>query len=175
MSSLRALVHVVRRSIARLPQRSVRFAVVGSSSFVLDIGLLYLIHGVIGFTLAPATTLAFFGTLTFNFVGQGRWVFGTFDRPHVRLLRYLVMVAVNAGVTLAIVVGLTSAGLFYLVSKVVAAAVVAGMNYVAYRFWVFGATPRATSSPAERDSSPEPHGYGAATSRPRRVRPRQGH
>ena len=125
---------------ARLPARTLRFLAVGAVSFLLDITLLYLFHGVVRLDLAAATLIAFCVTLVFNFLGQGRWVFGALDRAHVRLVRYLVMVAVNTGITVGVVVGLTMAGMFYLLAKVVAAAIVAAMNYVAYRFWVFRGT-----------------------------------
>ena len=47
------------------------------------------------------------------------------------------MLGINAGITLAIVTGLTAAGMYYLLAKFVAIVVIACINYVAYRTWVF--------------------------------------
>jgi putative flippase GtrA len=46
-------------------------------------------------------------------------------------------VAFNFLSTLGIVVGLTAAGLYYLLAKLIAVALNAGINFLAARHWVF--------------------------------------
>jgi putative flippase GtrA len=48
-----------------------------------------------------------------------------------------VLTGINYLITLAIVNGLAALGMSYLLAKVIATAVIAGINYIAYRNWVF--------------------------------------
>jgi putative flippase GtrA len=47
------------------------------------------------------------------------------------------MIAFNVASTLVIVLGLTHLGLYYLLSKLIAVAVNATINFTAGRYWVF--------------------------------------
>jgi putative flippase GtrA len=114
-----------------------RFVVVGMATVVVDFTALYIAHGIIGLAILPATAVAFATAIPVNFMGQRSWVFNSLDKPYHRLGRYLAMLAVNAAMTLAIVTGLTAAGAYYLLAKMIAVVVVACVNYVAYRTWVF--------------------------------------
>jgi putative flippase GtrA len=48
-----------------------------------------------------------------------------------------VLVAINLGLTLGIVTGLSSLGVYYLIAKVIAVVIGAGINFTGYRKWVF--------------------------------------
>lgn len=117
-----------------------RFLVTGGATFLVDVGVLKLLHGVVGVALAPATVLAFAAAFAVNFTGSRQWVFATAAKQgaaHRQLVRYLFLVGVNLASTVAIVVGLSGLGLNYLIAKVCAAAVNALGNFFAYRHWVF--------------------------------------
>jgi putative flippase GtrA len=118
-----------------------RFLVIGGASFLTDIGMLKLLHGVLGVALAVATVLAFGAAFVVNFTGSRLWVFGTTARQgiaHRQLVRYIILVGMNLGSTLAIVLGLsTGLGLNYLLAKVCATSLIAVANFFAYRHWVF--------------------------------------
>jgi putative flippase GtrA len=126
-------------SIASLSRHSaVRFVLVGGTSFVLDAGTLFLLHGVFKLWLPLATVLAYAVAFIANFGLNRKWAFAA-DNGHVgrQLHRYLYLVAANLILTVIGVQGLTWLGLPYLVSKVVTSGVVAAINYVAFRLWVF--------------------------------------
>ena len=55
-----------------------------------------------------------------------------------RLLRYFLLVGLNAGVTVGIVTGATGLGVNYLIAKAIVALFIAAFNYVAYRKWIYG-------------------------------------
>jgi putative flippase GtrA len=126
--------------VPRLTSRPLRFLVVGCSTVVLDTGLLVVLHGVFGVWLPIATAVSFIATLGWNFGLNHVWTFGADGAVPRRFGRYLVVVAGNLVVTIALVTGLTAVGLNYVASKLVAVAVVAIVNYVVYREWVFAST-----------------------------------
>jgi putative flippase GtrA len=129
-----------------------RFLVVGFATFVVDIGSLKVLHGVLGVGLALSTLAAFAIAFLLNFTASRHWVFaGTALETLARrqLLRYFVLVFLNLCSTLMIVVGLSALGVPYLWAKVVSASINAVANFFAYRHWVFAArsVPPSTSAP----------------------------
>lgn len=116
-----------------------RFLVSGGLTFIADIATLKVLHGVLGVELLTATTLAFMVAFVVNFTLSRHWTFpGGRDRPaHWQAVKFGMLVAANLASTLLIVAGLSAAGLYYLLAKIVAAAVNAIANYFLYRHWVF--------------------------------------
>jgi putative flippase GtrA len=114
-----------------------RFLVTGALSFAVDVGTLFVAHGVLRIWLPLATTLAYAVAFTINFSLNRLWAFASTAAVGGQVGRYLALTAVNYVVTVAAVSGLAAAGLHYLVAKVITAAVIAAVNYIAYRLWVF--------------------------------------
>jgi putative flippase GtrA len=98
---------------------------------------LWALHSGAGLPLAVATTLAFCcafaANLTLNRVFTFR-VAGPVARQGARLL---ILSGVNYVSTLVIVLGLSHVWSAYLVSKTIATALNAVLNFVVYRRWVF--------------------------------------
>jgi putative flippase GtrA len=115
----------------------VRFVVVGGLSFATDFGSLYLLHGVLGILLAPATVMAFAIAFVVNFGLNRIWAFRASGAVGQQLRRYLYLVAVNLVLTVLIVQGLTLLGLPYLVAKACSTAVLTVGNYFVSRKWIF--------------------------------------
>jgi len=134
-----------RASIASLRRHPApRYVVVGGLTFLIDIAFLKLFHGVLGVALTPAVVGAFLIAFAFNFTASRMWTFARTARDgqaHRQMARYLLLVGVNLGSALLIVVGLSSVGVNYLVAKLVAGAVNAAGNFVAYRHWIFAGPP----------------------------------
>lgn len=122
---------------------ALRFALTGGVTFLVDLGCLRVLHGSLGVPLAPAAVISFGIAFLVNFVGSRHFTFpdARDGRARRQLLRYGLLVGLNLASTLAIVVGLSSVGLNYLLAKVVAAAVNAVANFFAYRHWVFTVPP----------------------------------
>jgi putative flippase GtrA len=128
-----------------------RFAVVGGIGFVTDIGLLWLLHGVAHLWLSLATALAYLVAFAVSFVLSREWVFPDAGDMRRQVYRYCWLVA---GVLLMTVLGvkaLVLLGVQYLVAKVLVSGVVAVINYVVSRWWVFRVTP----APAATEPQPE--------------------
>lgn len=128
----------VATSIASLTRRSsVRFLIVGGLSVATDTGALFVFHGVLGIWLPVATVLAFAVAFVVNFGLNRAWAFGATGGMGGQVWRYLALVMVNLAATVLLVQGLTSAGLPYLVAKVITAAGLAVVNYLVSKKWIF--------------------------------------
>jgi putative flippase GtrA len=114
-----------------------RYLISGVLSFAVDAGLLYVAHGVLGIWLPIATAFAYAVAFGVNFSLNRLWAFGSKAPVGRQLIRYVVLAGLNTVTTILIVTGLAAAGLNYLLAKVVAASLIAAINYVAYRVWVF--------------------------------------
>ncbi|MEU9509077.1 GtrA family protein [Micromonospora sp. NPDC048170] len=116
-----------------------RFLLVGALSYLFDLGVLVVLHGLLGVPLAVATTLAFGSTLLLNFGLNRAFAFRSTGLAGPAFVRYLALVVVNYVLTLLMVTGFAALGVSYVVAKTGATAVNAVLNYVAYRWWVFRA------------------------------------
>ncbi len=116
-----------------------RYAVTGVLSLAVDLVALKLLHGEAGVPLVPATVAAYAAAFCVNFSLSRWWTFrATRSRPATAaIVRYTALVVANLAVTVAIVTGLVALGVYYLLAKVVAAVVIAGVTFVAARRWVF--------------------------------------
>jgi putative flippase GtrA len=115
----------------------VRFGVTGVASVAVDVGVLVSLHSGAGVRLVWATLVAYVGGVIVNYTLNRNWTFQS-DRDHRQtLIRYAVMIAINVAITESLVVGLTHIGLYYLLSKLIAVAIIASINFFAGRHWVF--------------------------------------
>jgi len=128
----------IARAIAK--HSAARYLVIGGSSFVIDFGLVYLLHDVANLPLWIATVVGFLTSFVFNYFAQKTFSFGS-RQPHgVTLLKYAALVAFNAGLTVLIVSGFDSTQLGWEAGKVIATIVTTGENYFVYRYWIFRKT-----------------------------------
>ena len=116
----------------------VGYLVVGVLSYAIDVGLLVLLRERADAPLVVATSVGFWASVLFNFVAN-RWVFRAPEAGSTRrhAMRYGVLLAVNYGLTLAIVEGGVALGASAVLAKTVAVALIACSNFVLYRRWVF--------------------------------------
>jgi putative flippase GtrA len=114
-----------------------RYVAVGVLSVAVDVTALAILHSAMGVDLLGATTVAFAVALVLNFTLNHRWAFGADGLVGRRMLRYAVIVAFNYAITVSVIAGLTSVGVFYLVAKAVSVGVTAIVNFTGYRLWVF--------------------------------------
>jgi putative flippase GtrA len=116
-----------------------RFVVTGGLTLCVDLIALRIAHGTLGVPLAYATAAAFGLAFVVNFTLSRQWAFvsGRDGRAHHQAIRFLILVLINLVTTLAIVTGLAALGLNYLLAKLIATALNAVGNFVAYRRWVF--------------------------------------
>ncbi|GAA0542009.1 hypothetical protein GCM10010172_24300 [Paractinoplanes ferrugineus] len=128
----------VSESVLRITKSSgFRFLIVGGTSVVVDAGLLWILHGVLGMWLSPATALAFLAGFVVNFGLNRQWAFASTGRLRHQLAKYLALVAVNLLITVLLVKALTALGVMYLIAKVFTTAILSTVNYFISRRWIF--------------------------------------
>jgi putative flippase GtrA len=115
----------------------VRYGVTGLSSIGADVAVLVLLHSWLDVRLVWATVAGFTVSMVINYLMNHNWTFQAGPDHRRTMSRYAIVVGFNVGSTLLIVLGLTHAGVYYLLSKLVALAINAVVNFTAARFWVF--------------------------------------
>jgi putative flippase GtrA len=115
----------------------IRFGITGVLSVAVDVGTLAGLKSGAGAPLPVATVGAFACGLVVNYTLNRNWTFQAQADHRRTMTRYAVMMGLNFGATLAIVLGLTHLGLYYLLSKAIAVGTIAIVNFTAGRHWVF--------------------------------------
>lgn len=138
----------------------IKFFLVGVASFIIDLGLLAILHEGFGVDLWVATPIAFLTSLVFNFFVQRTFTFQSETRAHVSFLKYGALVAFNVIATDVIVNVIAATGLSYAVGKVVATVATTGWNFLLYKHWIFKAAPAASHDGVDINAS------GTAAPRP---------
>ncbi|MCT9818770.1 GtrA family protein [Microbacterium sp. W1N] len=137
------------RSLARWLRTSVlvRYLLVGGLSFLIDIGLLALLHEIFRVPLFVATPAAFLLSFGITYVLQRTLTFTTRTGWGASSIKYALLVAFNTVATTAIVAVTAGWGWPWEVGKVIAVASTTVWNYFGYRYWIF--------PPSEPSGSPE--------------------
>lgn len=116
----------------------VRYIVVGVASLAVDLGVLWVLHGLLGVWLPLAAAISFLSSFVVNFGLNQRWTFSaTAGSTPVQLVRYTLLVIANTVVTSVAVTAITSTGLDYLFAKLIVVAILTVTNFVLMRIWVF--------------------------------------
>lgn len=125
---------------------AVRYLVVGGFCFIVDVGLLWLAHDLIGIPLAIATPIAFLASFAVTYTTQRLVAFASDSKVVPSVARYTALVVFNTIATTGIVWSLDELTGNWFAGKVIAVVATTVWNYFAYRYWVFATpTPRSTN------------------------------
>lgn len=113
-----------------------RYLLVGGLSFLLDYGLLYLFHEIIGIRLWLATGISFSASFFFNFTLQKLFAFNSQNGTIGSLTKYILLVIFNAFATVAIVSFLYSF-ITWQIAKILATIMTTVWNYLIYKYVIF--------------------------------------
>jgi len=114
-----------------------RFIIVGGISFVIDLGLLMLLHEVFLVDLLVATPIAFLTSLGFNFALQRIFTFRADNGKSVSFVKYCILVIFNTLAVDFIVNVIDWWGAGYEVGKVVSTVLTTAWNFLLYKHWIF--------------------------------------
>lgn len=122
---------ILRRVMNPELYRVIRFGLTGAAGFLTDFGTLVAAHSGLRVALVPSLVLAYTLGGIVHYGLTRWWVFpARHTTPEAgRIVRYLLLAAVNAGITLVAVPAMTHAGLDYRIAKVICVAVLFGANY----------------------------------------------
>lgn len=124
-----------------------KYLLVGVLSVAVDVGGLWLLHGVLGVLLPLAAATSFLASFGVNFTLNQRWTFGAATaRTTAQLIRFTTLVIANTLLTAAGVTGITATGVDYLIAKMIMIVILTTANFVILRWWVFRPEPETRPS-----------------------------
>jgi putative flippase GtrA len=125
----------------------IRYLFVGSTTFIFDFALLFLLHGKASVDLAVATSIAYWVSIAYNFFLNRSWTFSARDKTDLRrhLSTYLILLGFNYLFTV-VFVSLASHHINYLLAKAISVAISMSWTYFAYKNYIFTSKP-----PAEKE------------------------
>jgi putative flippase GtrA len=122
----------------------IRYLIAGGLSFLVDFGLLALLHEGLRWPTWIATAIAFVVSFAFTYSVQRFFAFEA-RAPHgPAIAKYAALVVFNLVATTAIVSAVDLSAMTWAGGKVIATVVTTIWNYFVYRYWVFaGSSPRS--------------------------------
>lgn len=135
-----------------VPPTLVGYVLINGSTFGLDLALLTLLHGLLGVVLPAAFTIAYVTAFALSFVLNRRLNFLSHAPVGRQLVVYAIAVAINyLAFILGVATGLSSLGLEYHASRILAGLCEAVYMYCVLRWVVFRQKrpPRARARAAE--------------------------
>lgn len=121
---------------------AVRYLVVGLFAYAFDVGLLALLHDVLGVPLTIATPVAFLTSFGVTYLLQRTVAFRSQTSMSASATKYAILVAFNTLATTGIVSLAPALGLPWIVGKTAAVASTTVWNFFCYRYWIFPDRPR---------------------------------
>lgn len=127
-----------RRLAARVPPDLVGFAIINGFTFGVDLALLSVLHGVLGWPLALAITVAYLAAFGLSFVLNRVLNFRSHAPVGRQTLLYAGTIGINYAVfLLGVSTGLAALGVPYQVARIAAGACEGIFMYCALRWVVF--------------------------------------
>jgi putative flippase GtrA len=116
----------------------VRYLFVGGSTFIIDLGLLVLLHGKFGVWLPLATGLSYCVSIVYNFCLNRWWTFSAAEKNSLRhhLIPYGLLLSFNLLFTV-VSVSLLSHVVNYAIAKVISVTIQTTWTYFCYKHFVF--------------------------------------
>jgi putative flippase GtrA len=121
----------------RLRAQGISFGVVGLSGTVVNASLVYLLHGLLHWSLPVAVVVASEVAIFNNFLWNDRWTFGRRDPSILRFLRFNLSSLGGIAINTIITTVLTAAGLPYLVALLVGVGAGTLGNFTVSTLWIW--------------------------------------
>ena len=122
--------------------RIFRYILVGSTTFALDIGLLFFFKLRVGLGLAEATTIAYWVSILWNFIFNRWWSFNIKEIKslHKHALTYGILLGFNYIFTLFFV-SIISRFIYFGIAKTLAVIIQTSWTYLIYKNYIFKLNP----------------------------------
>ncbi|HVM73784.1 MAG TPA: GtrA family protein [Candidatus Paceibacterota bacterium] len=113
-------------------RRFARYSIIGASTFLLDLAMLYVAVSIIGIPYYVATPCSFLIAVSCNYFWSRHFVFHGSERSLHAGYAYFIMVALSgAATTTMLVAGLVSfVGIYYIFARIIVAGVIGMANYL---------------------------------------------
>ena len=117
-----------------LSRQIIKFGVVGGLAFIIDYGLLIFCTEVLGINYLISSAIAFSIAVIFNFILSTLWVFDTSGNQNdkrMQFVAFVILSIIGLGLTeLLMWLGTDVIGIYYLITKIGATAIVMVYNFV---------------------------------------------
>ena len=117
-----------------LSRQIIKFGVVGGLAFIIDYGLLIFCTEVLGINYLISSAIAFSIAVIFNYILSTLWVFDTSGNQNdkrMQFVAFVVLSIIGLGLTeLLMWLGTDVIGIYYLITKIGATAIVMVYNFV---------------------------------------------
>ena len=118
-----------------------RYIFVGGTAFIVDFGFLYFFSDICGIYYLISAILSFIISVLVNYVMSTKWVFNqeNIDNRLIEFNLFILISTIGLVFTEVLLYLFTDVlGLYYLVSKIIAAIIVLFWNFIARRIMFYG-------------------------------------
>jgi len=115
----------------------VKYVCVGGSTFLIDLGLLVVLHEVCHVPVVIAATISYWTSIVYNFAMNRYWTFETTRSLKHHAMAYGLLLLTNYIVTIAIIWALGLVGVTYTLAKILAVGISMSWTYVVYKKVIF--------------------------------------
>ena len=116
----------------------VRYLLVGGTTFVIDFGILYILHGIMNLNLAASTSVAYWVSISYNFLFNRYWTFDVREKESLlrHMTTYFMLLLFNYLFTV-IFVSILGEHINYVIAKALAVAIQMTWTYYVYKKYIF--------------------------------------
>ncbi len=122
----------------KLIDQILKFGVVGGLAFLIDYGLLYVLTEFVGIHYLISSVISFTVSLIFNYILSIKWVFDVTKKQTAKEITIFVILSViGLGINQAVMyVGSDLLHIYYMLTKIVATAIVMVWNFVTRKIFI---------------------------------------
>ncbi len=124
----------------KIIKQILKFGVVGGLAFVIDYALLYLLTEFLNIHYLISSIISFSVSVIFNYILSIKWVFDVNKKQDVKeFIIFIVLSIIGLGInSLIMYIMVDLMNVYYMVSKIVATAVVMVYNFITRKIFVEG-------------------------------------